>query len=179
MAKHSKDFKLKCVKSLDESLPLPKYPGVSEKTILRHAQNCRRAYRIKGESILENTIIYRNYKLQDKIKACERVMKGESMRKVALDLGMANHSTVRRWFYDYSQYGIAGLQYRKGKKPVTMVLDDKPMKKPLTNSEREELIALRKRNEILEAEIDFLKKLDALVSKKEKTIPRRSSKSDY
>lgn len=168
MAKYPKEFKLKCIECLDKSLPLPKYPGVKEQTILRHAQNWRKAHRIKGESVLENTIIYRNYKLQDKIKACKRIMNGESMRNVALDLGMANHSTVRRWFCDYSQYGIAGLQYRKGKKPFTMVLDDKPMKKPLTNSEREELIALRKRNEILEAEIDFLKKLDALVLKKEK-----------
>ncbi len=41
------------------------------------------------------------------------------------------------------------------------------MKKPLTKDEREELISLRKRNEILEAENDFLKKLSALVSSKE------------
>lgn len=168
MAKYSKDFKLKCIKSLDESLPLPKYPGVSEKTILRHAQNWRRAYRIKGESILENTIIYRNYTLRDKVKACKRVMKGESMRSVALDLGMESHGTVRRRFLDYTNNGIAGLQYSKGKKPITMVLENQPMKKQLTKSEREELLALRKRNEILEVENDFLKKLDALVSKKEK-----------
>ena len=49
-----------------------------------------------------------------------------------------------------------------------MVLENQPMKKQLTKSEREELLALRKRNEILEVENDFLKKLDALVSKKEK-----------
>ena len=39
------------------------------------------------------------------------------------------------------------------------------MKKTLTDSEREELISLRKRVEILEAENEFLKKLKALVLK--------------
>lgn len=84
MAKYSKDFKLKCIKSLDESLPLPKYPGVSEKTILRHAQNWRRAYRIKGESILENTIIYRNYTLRDKVKACKMIESRNFLPKMSL-----------------------------------------------------------------------------------------------
>jgi len=69
---------------------------------------------------------------------------------------------------DYTEHGVAGLQYRKGIKPSTSVVISNPMKKRLTKAEKEELIALRKRNEILEIENEYLKKLDALVSKRER-----------
>lgn len=78
---------------------------------------------------------------------------------------MRTHSTVRRWYLAYLKDGIAGLQYKKGIKMKTSVEVSKTMKKTLTDSEREELISLRKRVEILEAENEFLKKLKALVLK--------------
>lgn len=81
---------------------------------------------------------------------------------------MRCHSTVRRWYLDYLRNGIAGLQYKKGIKPVTSVEESTKMKKRITRTEKEELISLRKRNEILEIENEYLKKLDALVSKREK-----------
>lgn len=45
--------------------------------------------------------------------------------------------------------------------------------KKLSKSEREELIALRERNEYLEAENLYLKKLDALLQEKKSPTRRR------
>ncbi len=82
-------------------------------------------------------------------------------------MGTKTHSTVRTWYLNYMKYGVEGLKYRKGIKVSTSVEISTPMKKRLSKSEREELLALRKRNEILELENEYLKKLDALVSKRE------------
>ena len=167
MAKYSLEFKLEVVKKFIAGESLPKLKGVQDKTILRYAQSRAKIYKEFDKNILDPKIIYRTYTLAEKIKACKEIIKGKSMRQVARELGMESHGTVRRWYNDYIKHGIAGLQYRKGIKPITSVKETKPMKKPLTKDEREELISLGKRNEILEAENDFLKKLNALVSSKE------------
>ena len=82
-------------------------------------------------------------------------------------MGARDHATVRRWCLAYRKDGIAGLQYRKGIKTKTSIELSTPMRKRLSKGEREELLSLRKRNEILELENEYLKKLDALVSKRE------------
>jgi len=45
--------------------------------------------------------------------------------------------------------------------------------KKLNKSEREELIELRQKNEYLEAELLYLKKLDALIQQKKSQIKKR------
>ena len=168
MPKYDYDFKMKCVDCLDNHKPLPKFKGVLDKTILRNAQTWRILLRKQEKKGLDNSIIFKNYTLKDKINAVKRVVNGESYTSVGRSIGMRCHSTVRRWYLDYLRNGIAGLQYKKGIKPVTSVEESTKMKKRITRTEKEELISLRKRNEILEIENEYLKKLDALVSKREK-----------
>lgn len=165
MPKYSKEFKLKCIEFYEKNQKYPKIDGVSKKSVEKYIWEWKHLFKIMGEKGLDNTIFYKSYTLKDKIKACKRINAGENYTQVAQSIGMRTHSTVRSWYLAYLKDGIAGLQYRKGIKTKTSVEVSKTMKKTLTDSEREELISLRKRVEILEAENEFLKKLKALVLK--------------
>ena len=168
MPKYDVEFKKKCIKAYEEKKELPKVDGVMPKSMVRYVREWLMLFKKLGERGLTNDVIFRNYSLKDKIKAVKRINKGETYSEVARSIGMRCHSMVRRWHLDYMEHGVAGLQYRKGIKPSTSVVISNPMKKRLTKAEKEELIALRKRNEILEIENEYLKKLDALVSKRER-----------
>ena len=74
---------------------------------------------------------------------------------------------LKRWERIYLEEGAAGLmEERRGRKST-----GRPRKQPLEKSVEEDLIAenqrLRERNEYLEAELAYLKKLDALVRERE------------
>ena len=74
---------------------------------------------------------------------------------------------VKAWERVYLEEGAAGLMTeRRGRKST-----GRPKKQPLKKSVEEDLIAenqrLRERNEYLEAELAYLKKLDALVRERE------------
>ena len=169
MPKYSTEFKLKCVETYQNKQPLPKVDGVLEKSFRSIVQDWVLLYRRYGIKGIESCVFYNNYTLKDKIKAVKLVKKGKTYSEVSRLMGCRDgHSTIRRWYLAYMNDGIAGLQYKKGIKVSTSVEISTPMKKRLSKSEREELLALRKRNEILELENEYLKKLDALVSKREK-----------
>ena len=72
-------------------------------------------------------------------------------------------STLHRWERIYLEEGAAGLmEERRGRKST-----GRPRKRPLDQPVEEDLIAenqrLRKRNEYLEMELEYLKKLDASI----------------
>ena len=74
---------------------------------------------------------------------------------------------IKRWERIYLEEGAAGLMTeRRGRKSV-----GRPRKKPLDQEIENDLIAenqcLRERNQYLEAENEYLKKLDALVRAEE------------
>lgn len=167
MARYDKDFKLKCIKAYEDGKPLPEIDGVLSRSLYRYVQLWRQLYRELGEKGLKDGFIKNEFTLNDKIKAVKQVLKGKSMGEVSRKLGMRSHSCVRRWYVAYMKDGVAGLQYKKGIKVSTSIETSTPMRKRLSKSEREELLSLRKRNEILELENEYLKKLDALVSKRE------------
>lgn len=168
MPKFTVEFKLKVIEAYKNHEPLPKVEGTKEISMLRNAQEWTAFYKEKGIEGISNATIYKNYTLKDKIKAVKLIKKGKTYSEVGKIMGTKTHSTVRAWYLAYMKHGIAGLQYRKGIKVSTSVDISTPMKKRLSKGEREELLSLRKRNEILELENEYLKKLDALVSKREK-----------
>ena len=82
-------------------------------------------------------------------------------------------SRVKLWERIYLEEGAAGLmEERRGRKST-----GRPRKKPLDKAVEEDLIAenqrLRERNEYLEAEVEYLKKLDALVREREQRSGRK------
>ena len=93
----------------------------------------------------------------------------ETVRKYRLgdpNIG-GTRQMIQRWERIYLEEGAAGLmEERRGRKST-----GRPRKQPLEKSVEEDLIAenqrLRERNEYLEAELAYLKKLDALVRERE------------
>lgn len=82
-------------------------------------------------------------------------------------------STLHRWERIYLEEGAAGLmEERRGRKST-----GRPRKQPLDKSVEEDLIAenqrLKERNEYLEMELEYLKKLDALVRAEEERNGRK------
>lgn len=89
--------------------------------------------------------------------------KGLSLRDCCLQFNVPAQSTLSSWARKYEQLGIDGLNEQKGR-PQTMKKKKPAAKKtkPLTTLEQ-----LEKDNLYLRAEIDYLKKLDALTQKKQ------------
>ena len=82
-------------------------------------------------------------------------------------------STLHRWERIYLEEGTAGfMEERRGRKST-----GRPRKRPLAQSVEEDLIAenqrLRERNEYLEMELEYLKKLDALIRAEEERHGRK------
>lgn len=92
------------------------------------------------------------------------VLAGNSLRSVAKD-NHVNPGQLYQWVRKYNESGMGGLQCKKGR--PTMKKGNKKKRIRLSVSEQEELKLLRERNEYLEMENEYLKKLDALVSKRE------------
>ena len=81
--------------------------------------------------------------------------------------------TLHRWERIYLEEGAAGfMTERRGRKST-----GRPRKQPLDKSVEEDLIAenqrLKERNEYLEMELEYLKKLDALVRAEEERNGRK------
>jgi transposase len=88
---------------------------------------------------------------------------GLSLRDCCLQFNIPTLSTVASWRKKYEQLGLDGLSKQQGR-PIIMKKDKPPGKKnkPLTRLEE-----LEKDNLYLRAEIDYLKKLDALTQEKQ------------
>jgi transposase len=89
--------------------------------------------------------------------------KGLSLRDCCLHFNIRDPSSVSSWVAKYEQLGLDGLSEQKGR-PKTMKKDKPPAKKPKPLTRLEEL---EKDNLYLRAEIDYLKKLNALTLEKQ------------
>lgn len=125
-------------------------------------------YKKYGPDILKHK--YTAWTNQQKTKAVKRVLNGESIREVALDIGLSETTTLSRWLKEYKEK-MYTIDSKHGEKPMNK---SSPKKKYMTRDE--ELKELRKRNLELEIENQYLKKLDALVQKRKAQQQKRKSK---
>ena len=108
----------------------------------------------------------KKYSKNFRTRCAKRVVEGgESAYFVSLDAGLSNTGLIYQWIEKYKQklYNI-----KKGKPRRSRM-----SKKELSNNETAELKALRERNEYLEAENAYLKKLDALMKEKDRQAKKR------
>lgn len=106
------------------------------------------------------------YKRDTKLLAISRVEHGESIRSVALDLGLIEPSILGDWVRMYKRKGEAAIK------------DTYPRKGYLTKDKRAKAIvdqALVEENERLKAEIDYLKKSRSLTKKLEGVTNKEKS----
>lgn len=103
----------------------------------------------------------------------------DTMRKYFPNFPTKSYRFIKQWERIYLEEGAAGLmRERRGR--ATKADNPKigrPRKKPLDKEVEDDLIAenqrLKERNEYLEMELEYLKKLDALVRAEEQTSGRK------
>ena len=95
-----------------------------------------------------------------------------SYQEVANCFKISPSSTIANWQRIYDEQGIAGLNRPIGRPKLVPKKKTTPLKE-LNESEREELQRLREENEFLRLSIEYQKKLEALVQKRESKIKKR------
>lgn len=183
--KYGWKFKLGCVLKYKEGRRDLAPIGRSKRTFLDHVRAWVKAFDDLGVDGLKHSSTNRDWTAEQRFELVAKVLAGNSMTGVAKNAHI-NKGQLYQWVRRYREKGMDGLEcLRKGRPPkggasITIM----PKKKPkLTQTEREELKLLRKRNEYLEAENLYLKKLRALelvktakLAKARKQRPSKPSK---
>ena len=129
---------------------------INERTLAR----LWRRYKSKGELSLLEPERKPLYSAKKKKSIVDSIInKGLSLQEASVKHDIA-YTTLRGWVQAYQSKGLVGLEDKR----MTM---SKPKQKPNKNEEQDELEALRRRNEYLEAENALLKKVKALVEERE------------
>jgi transposase len=162
MTKYSKELRVKVVTNIEAGNSINgaslKY-GVSRKTALRWYRN------YKSGGIEQLISAPQKYSMEFKLQAL--VYKEEnslSYLQAASDLRIPNEATLYQWGKIYTEQGLDGLQdTRKGRPPKMPKKKDEKRKTLTREQELEAEIAK------LQMENAYLKKLNALVHKREKS----------
>jgi len=96
----------------------------------------------------------------------ERILGGESISKVAVSNGIQTE-LLSRWYKIYQKSGIEGLKLDRRGRHHNMA------KKPKISNKIKTTKELEKELEYLRAENEYLKKLNALVQKREGRQPKK------
>ena len=170
--KYDWKLKLKYVKKYKKGtyIERPDICKSSRDTFLHKVRYWAALYDRFGVDGLKNKNYEKKWTKDERFNLVAQVIAGKAIRQVALDNGI-NDGQLVQWVKRYREKGINGLELLKGRKPK-MPNMPKKRKVKLAPLEKEELELLRARNEYLEAENIYLKKLDALVSKREAAHPK-------
>lgn len=171
--KYTLKFKLKCVEMYKNGqfISVPSFSKVnSRKNFMSKVRYWVGLYNRFGLEGLKRKQFNKEWTKEERFELVTQVLAKKSIRQVSLDNGISD-GLLYQWVKRYREKGIEGLELRKGRKPKVPNMPKKKKVK-LAPSEKEELELLRARNEYLEAEIAYLKKLDALVSKREAAHPK-------
>ena len=101
----------------------------------------------------------RNYTKLEKEKAVIRVINGESMCSVAVDIGLTSYTSLRIWIKNYKENGYNIVERKRGRS----TMPKKPTKSKMNETIEEKVKRLEEENLYLKAELDYSKKLRAVV----------------
>ena len=165
--KYSLEFKMECVQKYmkGEYISTPDKVHIKRKTFLNQVRVWAKNYKDLGIDGLKHSNTNIEWTQEKRFELVAKVLAGNSISSVAKQAHI-NDGQLYQWVKRYREKGIDGLQLRKGRKPKMPNKTDKNNTK-LTKSEKEELILLREKAKYLEMENEYLKKLDALVTKRE------------
>ena len=160
--RYSYEFKLMCVE-LYKSGIYPETPEGSDSH--RFRKNIREWSRMvdsQGPEILKHKRFNKEWTADEKLELVLQVVAGTPRTEVALKAGI-NPGMLYQWVQKYKIQGYNGLVENKRGRPSRNPDMKKPVNpKPLTESEREELLRLRAENEYIKAENEVIKKRIAL-----------------
>ena len=118
-------------------------------------------YKAQGEIGLESKT--HQYSYEDKKYAVERVLAGESKYQIAFSMGITNTKQIRYWVKQYQENGWNALRRDGNRKKYFNV---KVRITTKLKEAQEEIEFLRKTVKEQNIEIEYLKKLNALVNQR-------------
>ncbi len=156
MAKYDYNFKLKVVMSYMNGeggyCSLAKKYDIPNKYQVRKWVN---AYKAFGKDGLKTKDKHTNYTIQFKLDVLNYMIRNNcSERETANIFGLNDYSIISSWKKKFSDGGVKALERTKGR---TSMNKDKSENKALTREQQ-----LEHENQLLKAELAFLKKLRAL-----------------
>ena len=165
--KYSWEFKLGCVNKYKngERINTSGSPGFHH-NFMNHVRDWVATYDELGVDGLKHSPNNKDWTPEKRFELVAKVLAGNSITTVARHAHV-NSGQLYQWVRRYNEKGMDGLRCKKGGPTKRTVMEKKTRKTKLSVSEREELKLLRERNEYLEMENEYLKKLDALVSRRE------------
>ena len=165
--KYSWEFKLECVNKYKNGEYIT-HPGSSEQRrhFMYQVRQWVKNYDDFGIDGLKHSSSNKDWTPEKRFELVAKVLAGHSITSVAKNAHIGS-GQLYQWVRRYNEKGMDGLQCKKGRPTKQLVMKKKTKKTKLSVSEQEELKLLRERNEYLEMENEYLKKLDALVSKRE------------
>ena len=156
--RYSKEYKLECVKKYKNGEHIQNPGGCTHKTFHDKVRHWVRISDKLGEVGLDHKKL--KLTIDDKIEICNRVSNGETMTEVAISYGQQT-AFVSKLYKLYLQHGIDGLKSNKKKgRPPTMKEKEIDIK---NLSDKDKIKSLEKQIELQQIEIEYLKKLSALV----------------
>ena len=169
MAKYTTDFKLSVIAyylqghSYNQTA---KQFNLSTDSIVEQWVKLYQAHGIDGIKRRSTKAVYdTNFKLN----AVQQVLLGKSLTQLSIELNLPQPSLLSNWLKAYQTFGIMGLEPKpKGRKAMSNS-KHKASKNQSTNKaepQDDDYAKLLKRLAYLEAENDYLKKLDALIRQK-------------
>ena len=165
--KYSWEFKLECVNKYKKGVYIetPQNCG-SRRGFLTHVYVWAKNYDDFGIDGLKHSSTNKNWTPEKRFALVAKVLAGNSIQSVAKNAHI-DSGQLYQWVRRYNEKGMDGLQCKKGRPTEKIVMKKKTKNSTLSISEQEELKLLKERNEYLEMENEYLKKLDALVSERE------------
>ena len=163
--KYTVEFKLECIERHKNGLQVNYPVGINKRTFMSHVISWEKAYDDLGIDGLTHKTLNKQWTPEKRFELVAKVLAGNSLSSVARDAHI-DSGQLYQWVRKYSEKGMDGLQCKKGR-PMEKFAMKKKKEIKLSVSEKEELKLLRERNLYLEMENEYLKKLDALVSKRE------------
>ncbi|WP_373694424.1 MULTISPECIES: IS3 family transposase [Bacillus cereus group] len=176
MVKFSQEKKLEVVRQYLDGSDGVKRLARSIKTHPSVIQQWVKQYKAVGEKAFEKR--YTSYSLQYKLDVLNYMDKqGTSIRETAAIFNIPSYETVRRWKEVYDLNGVDSLITKKRGRPA---MENKNIRPKLNHKVvKGSIEALQEENERLLMEIDYLKKLNALIHKKDSITEPDKAKVIY
>ena len=171
MSKYNREFKLSIAKQCihnESSRSLSKRLGIPDRYIRYWVQ----VYRYHGEQAFIQRSLPFSY--QDKYRILKQMkLNGWSISHTSIVHNMTTVSTIYQWQQQFDQFGLSGLKPKKRGRQMKHQSSDETLKSTAEMSLEE----LREELEYRRAENAYLKKLDALLAKKERQAKKKQGSS--
>ena len=185
--RYSHEYKLECIELYRKGI-WPETPeGIKTSNFHLMVRYWVRIEEENGPDALKHLGNNKVWTPEAKYELVAKVLAGQSNKSVAVSAGI-NNGMLYTWVRKYKELGYNGLvNKKKGRKSKNPDMKKKTIKpKPLTESEREELIRLREEIAAMKAEIEVVKKRIALrqerwaaqLKAKKQQSSKRSEKKD-